>query len=86
MPAKAKQYTVRNVPGSVDRALRRKAAERNVSLNTLVLQVLGDEAGVTGEVREHHDLDQFFGTWIADPKVDRALAEQREVDPRDWRD
>src|SRR5262245_36028796 len=84
MSAKAKQYTIRQVPVSVDRALRRKATERKVSLNTLVLHALEVEAGVTAEPRENHDLDEFFGSWISDPKVERALAEQRRVDRRDW--
>ncbi len=82
--AKAAQYTIRNVPMSVDRALRRKAAEHKVSLNAVVLRALEAEAGVGPTPREHHDLDSFFGTWIADRKVDRALAEQRRVDPADW--
>lgn len=86
MPTKARQYTIRNVPPSVDRALRRKAAARRVSLNTLVLRVLEQEAGGTAEARLQHDLDDFFGTWVSDSKVDRALAEQREIDPRDWQD
>lgn len=84
MSQKARQYTIRSVPPSVDRALRRKAAARKVSLNTLLLHALQAEAGVAAEPREHHDLDSFFGSWIADPKVDRALAEQRRIDPRDW--
>jgi hypothetical protein len=83
---KAKQYTIRNVPHSVDRALRRKAAARKISLNALVLQTLEIEAGVSAEARERHDLDGFFGSWVPDPKVERALAEQRRVDPRDWED
>jgi len=86
MPPKARQYTIRNVPPSVDRALRRKAAERKLSLNMLVLRVLEAEAGVTSEAREQHDLDGFFGTWVRDSKVERALVEQRKVDPRDWED
>jgi hypothetical protein len=84
MAAKARQYTIRNVPPSVDQALRRKATHRRVSLNTLLLQALEAEAGVSGEVRERGDLDAFFGSWVRDPKVDRALAEERRVDPRDW--
>lgn len=86
MRTKAKQYTIRNVPSSVDRALRRKAADRKVSLNMLVLRVLEAEAGIVGEPREQHDLDGFFGTWVADSKVERALAEQRTLDRRDWGD
>ena len=84
MSAKAMQYTIRKVPNSVDRALRRKAAERKVSLNALVLHALEVEAGVSAGPRENHDLDEFFGSWIADPKVERALTEQRRLDLRDW--
>jgi hypothetical protein len=49
-----------------------------------VIQALEVEAGLAAEPREHHDLNGFFGSWIADAKVDRALAAQRRVDRRDW--
>lgn len=84
MSAKAHQYTIRNVPSRLDRALRKKAAERGVSLNTLVVQALESEAGLGAEPKVYDDLDEFFGTWVEDKAVDRALAEQRRVDPRDW--
>ena len=84
MNAKALQYTVRNVSPRVDRALRKKAAERGVSLNTVLVQALESEAGERGQPRPHDDLDDLFGTWVHDPAVDRALAAQRKVDPKDW--
>jgi hypothetical protein len=84
MAAKAHQYTIRNVSPRLDRALRTKAAERGVSLNKLVVQALEAEVGVGAEARTYHDLDDLFGTWVKDRAVDRALAEQRRVDPRDW--
>ncbi|MBL8924342.1 MAG: hypothetical protein JNJ54_36170 [Myxococcaceae bacterium] len=84
MSAKAHQYTIRGVPSRLDRALRKKSAERGVSLNTLVLQALESEAGLGAEPKEHDDLDEFFGSWVEDKAVDRALAEQRRVDPKDW--
>jgi hypothetical protein len=84
MKAKARQYTIRNVSPRLDRALRTKAAERGVSLNRLVVQALEAEMGVGREPRTYHDLDDLFGTWVPDDAVDRALAEQRQVDPRDW--
>ena len=80
---KAAQYTIRNVPASVDRALRRRAAAAKVSLNTLLLRALGAEAGVS-HARERNDLDSFFGSWIADRRVEEALADVRRVEPRDW--
>jgi hypothetical protein len=84
MRSEAHQYTVRNVSPRVDRALRRKAAQRGVSLNTLLLEALEAEAGERGAPKEHHDLDDLFGSWVNDPAVDRALAGQRRVDPKDW--
>jgi len=84
MAAKARQYTIRNVPPRVDRALRKKAVERGISLNTLVVRALEVEAGETGSPATYDDLDDLFGSWVHDPAVDRALAAQRKVDPKDW--
>jgi hypothetical protein len=80
MKSKAHQYTIRNVPGRVDKALRRRAAERGVSLNTLVVQALESEAGLSAAPK----VNDLFGSWVADKAVDRALAEQRRIDPKDW--
>lgn len=84
MSEKATQYTIRSVPARVDRALRKKARERGISLNRLALEALVSEAGVGPEATLRHDLDRFSGSWVKDEKVDEALADQRRVDPRDW--
>lgn len=81
---KCHQYTIRNVPRSVDRILRQKASERNLSLNDVLLEALQHEAGI-GRESVHHDLDFMAGSWVPDPEVDRLLAEQRTVDPGDWK-
>lgn len=82
---KTHQFTVRAVPDSVSRALRRKARDRGISLNRLLVAALEAAAGTGTETPRQHDLDAFLGSWISDPKVSRALAEQRRVDERDWR-
>ncbi|MBL8952170.1 MAG: hypothetical protein JNK82_15415 [Myxococcaceae bacterium] len=84
MSAKAHQYTIRNVSPRVDRALKKKASERGVSLNRLLISLLEAEAGLGEQQRQYHDLDFVIGTWVDDPAVDAALAEQRVVDPREW--
>ncbi len=81
---KAKQYTIRNVRASVDRALRMKAAEAEISLNSILLGALEKEAGIDEPV-EHHDLDFLIGSWVRDPVTERVLREQRKVDRRDWK-
>jgi len=84
-PSEAIQYTLRKVPRAVDRALRRTAAQQAKSLNEVALAALARGAGVEQEAKEHHDLDFLFGSWVDDPAVDQALAEQREVDETLWR-
>ncbi len=78
------QYTIRNVPRPVDRALRSRAAERGLSLNAVLLEVLTSAAAVAKEPRMHDDLDHLIGSWVHDPETDRALDAQRKVDLRDW--
>jgi hypothetical protein len=84
MSTKAHQYTIRKVSPRVHRALLAKAVARGVSLNTLVVRALEAEAGLAAEPKTYDDLDDLFGTWVKDRAVDRALDEQRKVDPKDW--
>lgn len=82
----AVQYTVRDVPAHVDRALRRRASEERKSLNQLLRDALIKEAGGGAAAPVlHHDLDALAGTWDDDPDFDRALAEQDRVDEAMWR-
>jgi hypothetical protein len=80
------QYTVRNVPKSLDAALRRTARERGKSLNEVAIEALARGAGVTAEPpRRQRDLDDIAGTWRKDPAFDKALAAQDAIDEEMWR-
>ena len=83
--AEAIQYTLRNVPPVVDRTLRRQAAKLAKSLNEVALEALARGAGVEREAKQQHDLDFLFGSWVEDPAVDQALADQRSIDEDLWR-
>lgn len=85
MGNKSVQYTLRNVSPVVDRALRRRAAELRRSLNAVAVEALAAGAGVAGEPRRYDDLERFFGSWVADAAVDRALADQRRIDEDLWK-
>jgi hypothetical protein len=80
------QYTVRNIPEHVDRALRRKAGEGGKSLNEVLRDALIREAG-GGEpfIPRYTDLDALAGTWVDDPGFDQALRAQDQVDESLWR-
>jgi sugar phosphate isomerase/epimerase len=81
----ATQYTIRNVPKVVDRALRRRADRMARSLNEVAVEALARGAGVEQEAAEHHDVDFLFGSWVEDPITERALADQRTIDESLWK-
>jgi hypothetical protein len=79
------QYTIRNVPGTLDAALRKIARERGESLNQIAIEALARGAGVTRERDRQRDLAGIAGTWRKDPAFDSALAAQDTVDEEMWR-
>ncbi len=79
------QYTIRNIPVEVDRRLRDSARHLHRSLNQALLDLLSRAAGLSQAPAPYRDLDSFFGSWTADPQVDKALAEQRKIDRKLWK-
>jgi hypothetical protein len=79
------QYTIRNVPESLDAELRRVARERGKSLNEVAIEALARGAGVAGERVRKRDLADIVGTWHEDPAFDSALAAQDTIDKEMWR-
>jgi hypothetical protein len=85
MPVRnTKQYTIRGIPREVDQALRRKARERRISLNQLLVEELMQASGAASE-RRYRSLKQFAGAWKEDPEFDRILEEQRQIDWSTWK-
>jgi hypothetical protein len=76
------QYTVRGIPPDVDRALRRKAAQRKQSLNRIVIEEL--TAATTG-ARKRADFGDLVGKWTPDPEFDAILASLRRIDLKKWK-
>jgi len=79
------QYTVRNVPPHLDRALRRRARVQRKSLNEVALDALLTGVGLTAEPVKRRDLSDLVGTWVEDPETDAVLRDQRRIDPELWR-
>jgi plasmid stability protein len=81
---KCMQYTIRNVPESLDEALRKTARERGRSLNEVAIEALARGAGVLGERTRQRDLADIAGTWHKDDVFDSALAAQDTIDEEMW--
>lgn len=76
------RYTIRGVPSDVDRALRRKAAQRKQSLNSLILDEL---TAATASVQKRADFHDLVGRWEDDPEFDETIAGQRQIDMDKWK-
>jgi len=68
----------------VDRALRKLASESRRSLNDVTREAIARGAGVTTDL-SNDDLEGFFGSWVDDTEVERALEEQRHIEAKLWK-
>lgn len=82
--SKTRQYTIRNVPPDVDRALRKQARSEGKSLNDVALEALR-RAIDDPSAPKYNDLTGIAGTWVEDPEFEKILEEQRRIDPELWR-
>ena len=82
---KSIQYTLRDVPASVDRELRSRATRERQSLNSVALHLLTVGLGLSGEPPRSHDLDSVAGSWVEDPALDAALKSMDKVDKDLWK-
>lgn len=78
------QYTLRNVPPELDSALRTKAKEEEKSLNQATIDALLQAFGLKREPAKRRDLSFLVGSWDSDPEVEKALEDQRKIDPELW--
>jgi plasmid stability protein len=79
----ARQITVRGVSDDLVEKLREVAAQRGLSLNALVLELLGHAVGSSERRRR---LERYTGSSATDADaLDLAIRAQRGIDPSDWR-
>lgn len=79
------QYTLRNIPRRLDKALRAKAKAEGKSINTIAVEALEAAMGVNGQPVVRRDLSGIVGTWVEDPAFDAVIREHDQVDPEMWK-
>jgi hypothetical protein len=78
------QYTLRDIPGPLDDALRQRAKEEGKSLNQVTIEALLRAFGLLGAAVRERDLSNVTGSWQPDPDFDAALGDRDRVDPELW--
>lgn len=84
-----KAITLRNLPSDLDKAIRKRARGKRMSVNKAVIGLL-EEHLTQDKVKRtelHHDLDDLCGSWTEDTAAafDQALATQRAIDSDVWK-
>lgn len=79
------QYTVRGIPESLDKAIRRRARAEGRSLNEVTVEALADGLGIGRDSIVLRDLSDILGTWKKEASVEAALAAQDSVDESLWK-
>ena len=83
-----KAITLRNIPPSVEKAIRAKARQKKISVNRAVIELLEERVGAAQRKRVlHHDLDRFVGSWSREKakEFDDILQDMRQIDPEIWK-
>ena len=58
-------FNLRNIAPEVMALLKKKAAMQKTSVNSVILQIIGQNVGITPKIEKvvFHDLDHLAGTW-----------------------
>lgn len=86
-----KQITLRSIPDEIEKAVKKEAKAKGLSLNKAFLSLLGSASGVSSREKKketlHRDLDYLSGVWTKDDlrRFNTALEFQRKIDERLWK-
>ena len=85
-----KAITLRNIPGPIDHAIRKKAKKQGLSINKALVQILEEHLGEKNtQAGKHrfHELDALAGSWSEKDAFafDQVLAQQRAIDLSLWK-
>jgi len=80
------QLTIRNLPPEIDEAIRRRARERNISIDQSITELLSEAIGMPKSAATRRDLSDLAGTWSDEQaqEFEEALRRQRGIDEEIW--
>ena len=79
-----KAITLRNLPPNLDKAIRKRARAKRMSVDKTVIRLLEEylTQDKTKQAELHHELDDLSGSWTAHvaAEFDETLVKQRTID------
>ncbi len=78
------QYTIRNIPPLVDKALRKRSAQSGKSFNQTLVELLTLETFGTTEPYADISFSWLFNQHTLDQSFDKAVGELSHVDEKLW--
>lgn len=81
-------FNLRKVPSDVMLLLKKEAAKKKISINSLILQIIEQGIGITHLTKKtvFHDLDHLAGTWSTKDKktFDDNIRSFENIDEELW--
>jgi len=78
------QYTIRNVPPSVDKVIRKRSKQSNKSFNQTVVDLLTLQTFGTTKVPSNNNFDWLYNKNTLDEAFDNAIESMSQVDEKLW--
>lgn len=79
------QYTIRNIPPSVDKVIRKRANQSGKSFNQTVVDLLSLQTFGTTKPASDDNFDWLCGAMRLDDEFDEAIKQQSRVDEALWK-
>ena len=84
----ASNFNLRNINPEIMLLLKKEAAQQKISVNSLILQIIQREFGITHQIKKSifHDLDYLAGTWSKEDQktFDNNVKAFEKIDKELW--
>ncbi|HEY4963766.1 MAG TPA: hypothetical protein VIH90_03665 [Candidatus Saccharimonadales bacterium] len=78
------QYTIRNIPVSVDKVIKKRSKQSGRSFNQTVVDLLSLQTFGTTEIPKDDNFDWLYNRNTLDDSFDEAIRDISKVDKKLW--
>jgi hypothetical protein len=78
------QYTIRNIPPSVDRVIKKRSKQSGKSFNQTVVDLLSLQTFGTVKPPSDNNFNWLFGANTLDDSFDEAVKDLSQIDEKLW--